>query len=124
VPRAASVFQSDFHLNQHFPKTLRLRSKSDFSAMRSGRRINCKGIRLVYRYNQLGFSRLGLAVSRKYGNAVQRNRFKRQLRDAFRHSSFRFSGVDILAIPSVNAEQAHDAVHDFSEALAMIRDRK
>lgn len=92
--------------------------------MRSGGRISCKGIRLVYRSNQLGFSRLGLAVSRKYGNAVQRNRFKRQLRDAFRHSSFRAKGMDILAIPNVNAAGMHDAVHDFSEALAMIRDQK
>jgi len=92
--------------------------------MRSGRRINCKGIRLVYRFNQLGFSRLGLAVSKKYGNAVQRNRLKRQLRDVFRHSSFRSTGWDILAIPSVNAVGMHDAAHDFSEALAMIRDRK
>ena len=92
--------------------------------MRSGRRINHKGIRLVYRFNQLGFSRLGLAVSRKYGNAVQRNRFKRQLRDAFRQSGFRFRGIDILAIPSVNAAKTHDAAHDFSEALAMIRDQK
>ena len=92
--------------------------------MRSGRRINCKGIRLVYRFNQLGFSRLGLAVSRKYGNAVQRNRFKRQLRDTFRQSEFRSRSIDILAIPSVTAVRMHDAVHDFSEALAMIRDQK
>ncbi len=92
--------------------------------MRSGRRINCKGIRLVYRFNQLEFSRLGLAVSRKYGNAVQRNRFKRQLRDAFRQNDFRSKGMDILVIPSVSATGMHDAVHDFSEALAMIGDRK
>lgn len=92
--------------------------------MRSGRRIDCRDIRLVYRFNHLGFSRLGLAVSRKYGNAVQRNRFKRQLRAAFCKSCFRTRGIDILAIPRANATGMHDAAHDFSEALAMIRDQK
>jgi ribonuclease P protein component len=124
VPRAVSAFQPDFRLNQRFPKSYRLRSKADFSAMRSGRRINCRGIRLVYRCNHLGFSRLGLAVSRKYGNAIQRNHFKRQLREVFRKSCFRSRGIDILAIPRGNAAGMHDAAHDFSEALAMIRDQK
>ena len=92
--------------------------------MRSGRRINYSSIRLVYRFNNLGFSRLGLAVSRKFGNAIQRNRFKRQLREVFRTGDSRSRGIDILAIPRVNAASCMAAAHDFSEALAMIRDQK
>jgi len=96
-----------------------LRSKADFSAMRKGRRISFGAFRLVYRLNQLGNSRLGLAVSRKYGNAVQRNRLKRQLRDVFRKSHLT-ADIDVLVIPCVNAAEMKHAAHDFSEALASI----
>ncbi len=91
--------------------------------MRRGKRINFGAIRLVCQQNSLGFSRLGLAVSRKYGNAVQRNRFKRQLRDAFRTGDYHHMSMDILVIPTQRAEKVQSVTHDFQMALSRMQSR-
>jgi len=49
---------------------------------------------------QKSHSRLGLAVSRKAGNAVRRNRFKRILRERFRESQLRDLPIDLLVVMS------------------------
>jgi len=67
--------------------------------MRRGKRLHCHGLRVVYIPNQLDHGRLGLAVSRKYGNAVQRNRLKRCLRQAFRQHPVIHQPIDILMMP-------------------------
>lgn len=51
--------------------------------------------------NQTGSSRLGIVASRKLGDAVERNRAKRLIREVFRQSSFLpdGAGVDVVVIP-------------------------
>jgi ribonuclease P protein component len=52
--------------------------------------------------NDLGFDRLGLAASRRFGGAVARNRAKRLLREAFRRhkrSPAPVRGEDLVALP-------------------------
>lgn len=84
-----------------FPKAVRLRVTSDFKAVYDRRCKASDGVLLVFvGTNPTGTTRLGLSVSRKFGGAVVRNRFKRMLRDAFRLSRADFpAGLDLVVIP-------------------------
>lgn len=46
-----------------------------------------KWIIVEFQPNDLGHSCLGIVVTRRFGNAVERNRFKRLVRESFRLSS-------------------------------------
>ena len=57
--------------------------------------------------NDLGRSRLGLAVSRKAGRSVIRSRLRRMLREAFRHNRTELpGGLDLLLSPRRGAQAA------------------
>ncbi len=54
----------------------------------------------MYRPNRLGRTRLGIAVSRKFGKSVQRNRIKRLVREVFRRNRGLFPDfTDIVVVP-------------------------
>jgi ribonuclease P protein component len=67
-----------------FPKSLRILSRGQFQKInREGKRLVGKVISLQYQEG-LYQARLGITVSKKYGKAHDRNRFKRVVREAFR----------------------------------------
>lgn len=73
-----------YRVGFRFPKELRILSRSHFQKMnREGKRLVGKTISLQYREG-FSHSRLGITVSKKYGKAHDRNRFKRVVREAFR----------------------------------------
>jgi len=76
--------------------------------MKKGKRFSCNDFRCVYLKNNLNHGRIGFAVSRKYGNAVQRQRFKRHWREVFRCHAVKLYGLDILIIPMKSFNKEFD----------------
>ena len=98
--------------DQRFQRSQRLRRQSDFdrvfdsTAFAADEWLVVRGCR-----NGLPFSRLGVSVSRKVGNAVLRNRWKRLLREAFRQNqSVLPQGLDLVARPRRGARPEFQGV--------------
>jgi ribonuclease P protein component len=83
-----------------FPKSHRIRSRSDFSAVFEDRIKAAHGPLIAYaRPNNLPHPRLGISISRAVGTAPARNRIKRLLREAFRlHQHDWPKGYDMVIV--------------------------
>ena len=70
-------------------------------------------------------SRFGLTVSRKVGNAVTRNRIKRWLREAVRHTPPPAARWDLVIIPQAEAIDAgyHALAQEVSDLWRRLADR-
>lgn len=89
---------------QTLEKFRRIRRSSDYQRTRQeGKRYHTTHFIVIVNPGRDN-SRLGITVSRKVGNAVCRNRFKRWIRDLFRKSYQRFSlALDISIIAKHHA---------------------
>lgn len=68
-----------------FTKKSRLRKPGDYQHLaRIGRRFGGKSVSLTTAPSENNWPRLGITVTRKFGPAPVRNRFKRLCREAFR----------------------------------------
>ena len=81
----------------YFPPSRRVRSRRDFLAIYAeGRKFHARHFLLCAAYKPGEPQRVGFSVSRKVGNAVRRNRFKRLLREFFRTFGMSFPGLQMV----------------------------
>lgn len=94
-----------------FPPERRVRRKVEFeAAYKRGRRFSDGLFIMTVRANEVGGPRLGLAIAaRTIGNAIARNRLRRQIRESFRHAQHRLPPADIIVGAKVGARTAPDA---------------
>lgn len=95
-----------------FPKAVRMLSTAEFQlAFTSGIFAADQALVCNAGRNQLGKARLGLSVSRRVGNAVVRNKWKRAIREAFRTQQSRLpQGCDLVFRPKAGAEYDSAAI--------------
>jgi len=139
VSSSPAIFTFHFSISDmsrfHFPKSVRLLKSAEFDRVFSQRCSCSDGLIVVYlalRNPTLGNPtlgnpasgdserpRLGLVVSRKCGNAVVRNRWKRALREAFRliqHDLPR--NLDFVVLPQRRAKPDVERLQDSFRQLA------
>lgn len=109
-----------------FPQSRRLKTPAEFDRCYKRKRSASDDVLVVYACeNGLDHPRLGCSVSKKVGNAVVRNRYKRLFREAFRLSQHDLpAGVDFVLIPRPGGEPTLDAVRASLVKLAKQAARK
>jgi ribonuclease P protein component len=95
-----------------FKKTQRLLKKIDYDhVFEQAKKITTNEFTVLYRENNLGYARLGLALSKKMiAKAHDRNRIKRLIREGFRQMQFPAIDIIFLARPGV-AKQTSSGIN-------------
>jgi ribonuclease P protein component len=104
-----------------FPKRLRLVRATEFERVFAARNSAANAWLAMYgAKNDVGHPRLGITVSRKVGGAVQRNRWKRLLREAFRLTQHELPAIDIVCTAR---SPAPPALGELKQALTKLANR-
>ncbi len=89
--RASDAGGDPGDLGQGLQRADRLKKRYEFRQVQlTGRRIHTPHFLIVVQPNSLENTRLGITVTKKVGNAVQRNRIKRVVREVFRRNRHLF----------------------------------
>ncbi|MCA9218008.1 MAG: ribonuclease P protein component [Planctomycetales bacterium] len=111
-------------MDERFRKHQHLRRQVEFARVYERRNSVADSLLIVYGLpNDFPFARLGLSVSRKVGNAVTRNWWKRRIREVFRRSQNSIpQGMDYIVIPRAGAD-AKPRFQELAESLTTLCSR-
>lgn len=114
------------------PRRLTFRRRARIRHAREFQRAFAHGVRRVRgpialfgTPNELPQTRLGLSIGRRLGPAVQRNRLKRLLREAFRHARHDLpAGYDLVVTARPHRRLTRDEYAELLTTLAHAIDRE
>ena len=111
--------------DKKFAKPNRLRKSSEFrNVFNKGKKIVTTTLVFHVLRTDLPTSRLGLAVSRRVGNAVIRNGVKRRIREVFREKKLQFSSsYDLVVYPrkGIRDKKIGDFLDSFNKLLSLLK---
>lgn len=101
-----------------FPKSRRLKTRDEFRRIKKyGKRITGRMVFFDVLSEKFPYRRLGLTVSKRFGNALLRNRFKRLIREAFRLTQYQLPQGLILHVtprPDTPMPTLKEILEDFA----------
>jgi ribonuclease P protein component len=112
--------------DQRFPKSARLRKQPEFDRVYRGDAFAADNVLVIKAVpNDHNTIRLGLSVSKKVGNAVVRNQWKRRIREAFRKQRSELAvGMDIVVRPKKGATCDYAAIFESIGKLVFRLEKK
>ncbi len=112
-------------IDHRFQKSLRLLKKREFLSLRKeSRRFYGSCISIDYAFSGALAPKLGITVSKKFGNACERNYFKRSVREAFRTHRNRLPGKLIMQVCPIHGTKEPSPRHvaeDFMKLAEKIK---
>ena len=95
------------NLSYSFNKNHRLLKKKCFQRVIScNKKKNGRFIKIYYRTNTILSSKMGITASSYFGNAIERNFFKRRMREIFRLNKCNFTKpLEIVVYPQKKAKE-------------------
>jgi ribonuclease P protein component len=99
-----------------------LRRKAEFERLlREGSRRSAAGYTFYTVRREAGRARLGMLVSRRHARrAVERNRIKRCIREAFRLEQEKLGALDLLVRPPYGVKPSADMITQLRALLARL----
>lgn len=111
---------------QKFPKSVRILKQADFDRVHQANWYAADNVLVIKAVsNETSVTRLGLSISKKVGNAVVRNRWKRRIREAFRVQREQLpGGLDIVVRPRKGAICDYAAIENSLKSLVARVERR